>query len=402
MIDEAGRIILPTLKFGVYALLPIPLLILLSVTPTHKVSTRCKQAISVPLLTSLLFIPFKYCDEENGSFSVFCQIVPYVMFLRFLDIFWITPLIYKKEAIIAASEFNVEFWSCIRKDLKPYREKKKNGTLVKINDKKFYHLFVPIALNAILFDTLASWAKTFTAEDIWVMYKTSYVQSFLFFWAVVNALTCLLNFAGQCMQLMYCIFVLGGKYSSSEWRLMMNYPLLSLSLEDLWSSRWHRILRPAWVSSAYKPIYFLVRKWTNESSRYKQLAIGLASMAVFVVSGLTHEYVVLCNTGWTLYKERFIGDQMKFFCTHGLLVVLERGVSYIYTHVLKQPAIHSWLTRPILHTYVIGVCYLSFPFFLNGFAHWGLWRLDRITPVEPIIQQYILKPYLKSFCGSLL
>lgn len=183
---------------------------------------------------------------------------------------------------------------------------------------------------------------------------------------------------------------------------MMNYPLLSLSLEDLWSSRWHRILRPAWVSSAYKPIYFLVRKWTRESAKYKQLAIGLASMAVFVVSGLTHEYVVLCNTGWTLYKKRFIGDQMKFFCTHGILVVLERAVSYIYTHVLKRPAIRSWLTRPILHVYVIGVCYLSFPFFLNGFAHWGLWRLDRITPVEPLIQQYLLKPYLKSFCGSRL
>jgi hypothetical protein len=45
------------------------------------------------------------------------------MFLRFSDIFWITPIIYKKDSYITASELNVELWSSIKKDLKPHREK---------------------------------------------------------------------------------------------------------------------------------------------------------------------------------------------------------------------------------------------------------------------------------------
>lgn len=183
----------------------------------------------------------------------------------------------------------------------------------------------------------------------------------------------------------------------------MNYPLLGLSLEEVWSSRWHRILRPAWVASAYKPVYYLVCKWTNENPRYKQLAIGLASMAVFVVSGMTHEYVVLCNTGWELYKKAFIGDQMIFFCTHGVLVVMERASKFIYTKVLRLPEIDSFGVRMALRLYVIGVCYYFFHHFLNGIAYWGLWRLDNITPVENIVRQYLLDTsYLRPFCGSLL
>ncbi|KAI7891323.1 uncharacterized protein EV154DRAFT_227002 [Mucor mucedo] len=255
----------------------------------------------------------------------------------------------------------------------------------------------------MVYDALAAWAKTFSAKDILFMQKNNLLQSFVFFLVVVNALSCLLNFAGKVMQLLYCIAVEHGTYCPDNWRLMMDYPLLGLSLEEVWSSRWHRILRPAWVASAFKPLYYIVRTWTNENPKYKQLAIGLASMAVFVVSGMTHEYVVLCNTGWELYKKTFIGDQMIFFCTHGILVVLEKAVKYIYTKVLHLPAMNSGIVRMVLHCYVIGVCYYFFHYFINGIAHWGLWRLDKITPVEDIVRHYLLDtPYLRSFCGSLL
>lgn len=286
--------------------------------------------------------------------------------------------------------------------------------------KKFYHLFVPILLNAIVYDTLAAWAKTFTAEDILFMQKHNWKMDFVFFLVVVNALTCLLNFAGKVMQLLYCIVVEHGTYcpgksfycfeshlcnhyKKDHWRLMMDYPLLGLSLEEVWSTRWHRILRPAWVASAFKPIYFLVRQWTGESPRYKQLAAGLASMAVFMASGMTHEYVVLCNTGWELYKKSFIGDQMIFFCTHGIIVVVERAVKYIYQKLLRLPTMNSFAVRIGLHCYVITVCYYFFPYFMNGIAYWGIWRLDKITPVENIVRHYLLDTsFGRSFCGSLL
>lgn len=52
------------------------------------------------------------------------------MFLRFSDIYWITPIIYKKDSYITASELNVELWSSIKKDLKPHREKIKQDKKV--------------------------------------------------------------------------------------------------------------------------------------------------------------------------------------------------------------------------------------------------------------------------------
>jgi hypothetical protein len=46
------------------------------------------------------------------------------MFLRFSDVFWITPVIYKKDSYIEASKLSAEFWSSIRRDPKSHREKK--------------------------------------------------------------------------------------------------------------------------------------------------------------------------------------------------------------------------------------------------------------------------------------
>jgi hypothetical protein len=184
---------------------------------------------------------------------------------------------------------------------------------------------------------------------------------------------------------------------------MMNYPLLSTSLEDVWSRRWHRVLRPAWIASAFKPVYYIVDKWTEKSPNGKKLAMSLASMAVFVVSGLTHEYSVLCNAGWKVYKQSYIGDQMIFFGIHGVLVVLEKTAGFLYKQFLPKSVTNSPLVRVLLNLYVILVATLTFPYFINGFAHWGLWRLDEVTPLEPAVRQFLAStPYLRQYCGSLL
>lgn len=47
------------------------------------------------------------------------------MFQRFLDIFWIHPVIYKKSAFITRKELNGEFWSCIKIDPTDKRRLKK-------------------------------------------------------------------------------------------------------------------------------------------------------------------------------------------------------------------------------------------------------------------------------------
>lgn len=49
------------------------------------------------------------------------------MFLRFSDVFWITPVIYKGDAYIEASKLIAEFWSCVRVNPKAKRDRVKEG-----------------------------------------------------------------------------------------------------------------------------------------------------------------------------------------------------------------------------------------------------------------------------------
>lgn len=183
----------------------------------------------------------------------------------------------------------------------------------------------------------------------------------------------------------------------------MNYPIFSTSLEDVWSRRWHRVLRPAWIASSFKPVYYIVDKWTESNSGGKKLATGLASMAVFAASGLTHEYSVLCNAGWQVYKQNYIGDQMIFFGIHGIFVVLEKFTGFIYKSFLPKSVINSPIVRVLLNIYVILFATWTFPLFINGFAHWGLWRLNELTPIDPAVRHYLAAtPYLRQYCGSLL
>lgn len=184
---------------------------------------------------------------------------------------------------------------------------------------------------------------------------------------------------------------------------MMNYPFLSISLEDLWSHRWHRIFRAAWVTSAFKPVYYSIRQITQKSPKFKHLAIGLANLAVFVASGIIHEYIVLCNAGWTLYTEKYMGHEMSFFALHGVLVVVEKTMGHFLEPMIPKSIAKSPITRFARHFYVIYISFVTFPWFFNCFAPWGLFKLQSFTPLGPIIDNFLAAtPYLRQYCGSLL
>lgn len=65
----------------------------------------------------------------------------------------------------------------------------------------------------VAYDIVAAWAKTFSEEDILEFEKGYTVQYFLFFLAVVIALTTLMNFTGKILQMLYCIVVDQGYYA---------------------------------------------------------------------------------------------------------------------------------------------------------------------------------------------
>ncbi|OBZ86624.1 hypothetical protein A0J61_05326 [Choanephora cucurbitarum] len=391
-ITDTWRTVIPVQKLVLYTFSPIFLLVLLSITPTSTIGTRLKQALSIPLMASLLILPLIYRDEINSPVCIFCQMIPVTMFQRFSDVFWLGPLLYKKEAYASLDELNNELWSCVRNTKTKGEEKK----IVK--NKRFYHLFPSLLLNAIGFDIVIAWVKTFTAKDVYEMEANPSVKYFMFFSSGVMLLTTLFNLVGGCMQLFYSIFVDRGLYAPEEWRDLMEYPLISVSLEEVWSIRWHKVLRPAWIACAFKPVYFLVRKSTNQ----KQLAIALASLAVFLASGFSHEYTALCNAGWHAYREHFMGQEMIFFGLQGVFVIIEKAIGQWLSTVLPLSVRRSPLVLLLRNVYVLGVGLVTFPYFINSFAHWGFWKFDNLTPVEPFVRKLLIEtPYLRQFCGSL-
>jgi hypothetical protein len=56
------------------------------------------------------------------------------MFLRFSDVFWITPLLYGKEAYIEPSIFNKECWSFVRSDDGSKKENNNQKDKVLVNE----------------------------------------------------------------------------------------------------------------------------------------------------------------------------------------------------------------------------------------------------------------------------
>lgn len=65
--DERGRRILSLTEFALYSIIPISILFIMASTPVHILSTKVKQLISLPLLVTVVVIPYKYKDPINGT-----------------------------------------------------------------------------------------------------------------------------------------------------------------------------------------------------------------------------------------------------------------------------------------------------------------------------------------------
>ena len=190
----------------------------------------------------------------------------------------------------------------------------------------------------------------------------------------------------------------------------MDYPILATSFNDMWSYRWHQVFRSIWVVIPFRPILLLLDKKTDDddkknvgtkqeeqkNKRSSTIHIGMATLSVFFVSGLMHEYLVLCGAGVEVYWNTFIGQECLFFTLHGCAVCLER---------LVQPYLkikEGILAEALKRIWVIWFAFRTFPFFLNGFAFWELWNANPFNAFTPYFLDNIWRKYpiLRAFCGS--
>lgn len=98
---------------------------------------------------------------------------------------------------------------------------------------------------------------------------------------------------------------------------LFNKPWMTRSVYDLWSRRWHQIFRPGFHQVAYGP----VRRLFGE--KHKTIGRITGTIAVFVCSGLMHDYIMLVMLGYSNYNAPgALGQQGLFFLLQGIATIV--------------------------------------------------------------------------------
>lgn len=401
------RITVPFLVYPVLIAIPTLILALLVIIPIDRLSSTFKQILSIPLLTIVLLTPFGFTNG-NRVIDLVGGVANYNFFLRFFELYWSGPLVQDRPVYATVESLWIDFWGCLRTFPKPAKEdtkELKKGQVQEFQkDKKFYHIIAYLLVNMIIVDITATWICSFTGHEAVVMCQERPVLFFWFLFVVNIVLNSAFNCVGYGLQLFYCIAFEGGSYSSEQWRPLMINPVLSTSLDDLWSHRWHQLFKSTWLAFPFRPVRILtVRFLAKKVKNPKSIAFLLASISVFVASAFMHEYVIAANMGWPIYNRFFKGEQCVFFIGHGLGVFFEHVVQSTVARKLPKQFKESMWCSLLLRIWTIGFGYFTFYYIMNGFLTWGFHYDNPLKVIQPIILEHVrARPALLPYFGSLV
>ncbi|GAA5803980.1 hypothetical protein HPULCUR_009465 [Helicostylum pulchrum] len=400
-----NRITLPFLAYPPLFLSPIVPLAALIIIPNAKLPTIAKQILSIPLLLALFLIPFGFTNG-NRVIDLVAGVLSYNLFLRFLELYWVGPMVQDRPAYTTVESLWIDFWGCIRTFPQPAKEDtkdlKKGEVKVYKKDQKFYHIILKLLGSIIVTDVVGSYMNTFTGTElaqIYVERPAFFLVIFIFVNIVLNGA---FNSFGYSMQLFYCLAFEGGSYSSEQWRPLMVSPIISSSLDNLWSFRWHQLFKSTWLAFPFRPVRILTdRLLTKKVKNSKSIAFVLASVAVFVASALMHEYVIAANMGWPIYSRFYMGEQVIFFVGHGLGAMVENMIKMSVAKKLPKSFTESVWCKALQHIWVIVFGYLSFIYIMRGFMTWGFHHDTPLTFTRPWLNELIRSnPALLPYVGG--
>jgi hypothetical protein len=245
---------------------------------------------------------------------------------------------------------------------------------------------------------------SFTIQELCDMADNQPVMFFFFFFFVVMVLNSGFNTVGYSLQLAYCLLFEGGSYSSEQWRMFMVYPVLSNSLDDLWSHRWHQLLKSTWLAFPFRPVRILASRFFSKYMKNpSQIAFLCASLSVFVISGLMHEYIVAASIGWPVYSRHFMGEQQYFFTINGVGVLIEGLFKRFVAQKLPKSLKESIAGTLFGHLWVIIFGYFNFYYIMHGFISWGFQYDNPFVFTKPFILNFVREtPAVQPFFGSLI
>lgn len=144
---------------------------------------------------------------------------------------------------------------------------------------------------------------------------------------------------------------------------LFNKPWLTRSVYDLWSRRWHQIFRPGFHQVAYNPIRRLFGKNHVTAGRI------FGTIAVFMCSGLMHDYIILGMLGYSnITRPGIFGYQTLFFFLQALATIVS----------VKSPRLPTWLARTLTWFWVL----YTAPLFVEPYVRLGL-HLNAEVPGFP-------------------
>ncbi|EIE77895.1 hypothetical protein RO3G_02599 [Rhizopus delemar RA 99-880] len=157
-------------------------------------SSTLKQALSIPLLIAEVLIPFGF---SSGLKSLF----------------WVDPLVENKQVYSTANNIWIEFWSSMR-DF-PESKKRKNKASTDEKPRKWYHIILRLLGSLIAVDLGASWITSFTSKETSSMPVERPGLFLVYYLMAITYTSSVFNCIGYILQLLYCVFLEGGSYSSA-------------------------------------------------------------------------------------------------------------------------------------------------------------------------------------------
>ncbi|CAO3592032.1 unnamed protein product [Absidia cylindrospora] len=394
-----------TLDIPVYAAtfaIPASALALLIAIPNFP--GVIKQILAIPLLIANILYPLLFTSHPmlnlvGGPFN-------FTVNLRFLELLYTGPLLQDRPVYTSLYSLWVDFWSCIRTFPKPAKETtkdiKKGDIKVYKKDMKFHHILARLVFCMACVDVLSAWFATFTMHDIITLQQDRSPFLLVLFLLAGLFLTVAFNSGGYGLHLFYCIFVEGGSYSSQQYRILMDHPLISSSLSEVWSHRWHHLFKSTWLAFPFRPTRLVTQRLLAKRTKYYVgISILMSSISVFVISGLMHEYMILCNVGWPIYRTMFVGQQAVFFTANGVGVICEGIVKAIAKRVLPRSLYNSSAIRVLQHIWVVAFGLVFFTWFMEGFSYWGVYNDHPFQFSRPYIYGYVKShPSIQPYFGS--
>ncbi|KAJ1984228.1 hypothetical protein H4R34_000788 [Dimargaris verticillata] len=213
----------------------------------------------------------------------------------------------------------------------------------------------------------------FPALGSWPVLLSNAVLGFFFFWGMNSA---------------YYFY-----YGSASWLLgfplpsLFDWPYLATSLHSFWSRRWNILFKDTFHQAIFRPT---LRALNQRHPAHRTRNLALASLAVFGVSALMHEHMLLG------VNQRTSGHALLFFVLHGVLTCAEVALDHLaralWTAVSPRAGrnySHVMQTMPVQFVgFVVNNLVLSWtaPLFINSYILGGFhWLLVPYLPWLPFV-----------------